>query len=122
VSGLVPMTKSKENADELLEVLDDEELDVDDVDDVEVVVEVEEDDDVVDGVEELSVEEVLVGVVVELLTRDEGTSTRYAPTAATAMTTTTSPAIAAVPTATRHLSWVNCIPKSPSTRHFICDI
>jgi hypothetical protein len=65
---VVPRTKSKERADEVLDVVDDEELDDDD--DVEVVVELEEDDVV--GLEVVSVvlvvrlvtEELLVGLVV----------------------------------------------------------
>ena len=58
LSGVLPRTKSKENADEVLDdevlvVVDDEELD--DFNDVEVMVEVEEDDDVVDELEEVGV-------------------------------------------------------------------
>jgi hypothetical protein len=64
VLGVVPRTKSKEDADEepddeVLDAVDDEWLDdVDGVNCAEVVVEVEEDDDVVDRLD---------GVVVELL-------------------------------------------------------
>lgn len=54
VFGELPRTKPKENADELLVVVDDEELD-DEVDDVEVVLEVEEGEDVVDRLEEVGV-------------------------------------------------------------------
>jgi len=118
----------KESADEVLAVVDDEELDdvvddeeldevdVVDVDDAGAAVEVEEvedDDDVVDELEEVGValvvmlvvrraaEELLVSLVDPHAHEGEGARTRYAPNAATAMTTTTIPARTVVPTATR---------------------
>jgi hypothetical protein len=102
----------KEKALEVLEVVvvDELELDVDDVVDVEVVVDVETEDEddevgVLDEVVDLLVvgcvdEEVLVELVVELVA-GEGPSAKYAPTAATAMTRTITPAKTEVLTALR---------------------
>ncbi len=113
-SGVASRTKSNVNADDVdedVDVVDVAEL-VEEVDAVEEVEEVEEaceEDDVVEGLEEVEVvlevdwdiDELLTVLVFELLACGEPPSVKYAPTAATAITTTTTPAKAALLTALR---------------------